>query len=386
MKKVVFLIAIIIAIVNGAALKAQVTIGSNVPPNPGSLLDLKTNNNGGASANAAGGIIFPRVSITNINPTTPEELAASIGGTGSWDLQTHIGLVVYNVNLGAPGLHIWDGNEWIKFAASTALPLVEAGNGLSKNASTAAIELGGNLSKNTEINMSGNTFGITTGTNKLDISGALETDDLYLTEVQSTKGSSTTLVWNEETKKVEKSIVETAMLLFFQSQTETTFMSGTVGENIYIVPWIDAPIASGGDRETNNIMDFISSENSFELRDDANVEVSGYAGYAGTSSGSDGASAGAGYSIIVNLSIEVKRKGAGDWEMFSSVRGVYYESMAAYRNTLSIPPAMLMGNKGDRIRMKLHIKPSGLGVNHSHPRIVIPFGTKFSKSIKIIAQ
>lgn len=95
----------------------QVTIGSNNAPSMGSLLDLKENNNQGA--NASKGLALPRVVLTNLKPANPAQLAGSIGSTGSWSLEEHIGLLIYNVKQDMcasepifEGMHVWDGAEW----------------------------------------------------------------------------------------------------------------------------------------------------------------------------------------------------------------------------------------------------------------------------------
>lgn len=96
-------------------LPAQVTIGSGIEPRPGNLLDLKENNN--SAENATKGLGLPRVNLTTLQPATPTELAASIGSSGEWDLNQHIGLTIYNINESqciAKGLYVWNGDLWEK--------------------------------------------------------------------------------------------------------------------------------------------------------------------------------------------------------------------------------------------------------------------------------
>lgn len=99
--------------------KTQVTIGSNIPPNKGALLDLKEKKSTNGSVNSDKGLMLPRVKLTILSPKTPDELSASIGGLGSWDLDTHIGLTVYNIyedqcaaNFIKKGTYVFDGTEW----------------------------------------------------------------------------------------------------------------------------------------------------------------------------------------------------------------------------------------------------------------------------------
>ena len=107
------LCAAIISITN---INAQVTIGSGEKPSEGALLDLKMGSNGMATK----GLGMPLVELTNLNPDTPAELSASIGGTGDWVLDNHVALVVYNTKEANrcatqpiyEGLYVFDGDEW----------------------------------------------------------------------------------------------------------------------------------------------------------------------------------------------------------------------------------------------------------------------------------
>lgn len=99
---------------------AQVTIGSNLKPNEGALLDLKEFDNGASSTTGTKGLLLPRVKLTDVKPDLGK-LAESIGNTGSWIEAEHTGLMVYNVEntmtpqyvRGAyPGVYLWNGSEW----------------------------------------------------------------------------------------------------------------------------------------------------------------------------------------------------------------------------------------------------------------------------------
>ncbi|MBK5722282.1 fibrobacter succinogenes major paralogous domain-containing protein [Dysgonomonas sp. Marseille-P4677] len=95
----------------------QVTIGSNLEPNKGSLLDLKE-----VDENSTKGLGMPRVKLINRIIPTGESLAQTIAGNATddnWDKVKHIGLMVYNTNRVetstnriCPGIYVWDGVEW----------------------------------------------------------------------------------------------------------------------------------------------------------------------------------------------------------------------------------------------------------------------------------
>lgn len=104
----------------------QVTIGLDEKPIQGALLQLKNQLNiQGSNANSTKGLGLPVVELTNIKPITEEELAKSIGNTtGSYDLNDHTGLLVYNITQSVPkqcalipeGLYVWNGKEWRRIA------------------------------------------------------------------------------------------------------------------------------------------------------------------------------------------------------------------------------------------------------------------------------
>lgn len=92
-------------------LKSQITIGSEVEPMPGSILDLKENNAKGA--NSTKGLLLPRMELSDKNKLYP-----MFSGNYDSDKQDplHTGLIVYNINTcfyrGA-GPYAWDGTEWV---------------------------------------------------------------------------------------------------------------------------------------------------------------------------------------------------------------------------------------------------------------------------------
>lgn len=121
MKQCFLIILLLLVMTLEYTVQAQVTIGSANKPKDGALLDLKEYEDvatpGGITSQR--GLVIPRVNISNLKPSTPEELAASIGNTGSWGMDDHTGLMVYNVSNRevdrgetCPGIHVWNGIEW----------------------------------------------------------------------------------------------------------------------------------------------------------------------------------------------------------------------------------------------------------------------------------
>lgn len=96
---------------------AQVTIGSDIAPNEGALLDLKENS--GTTVNASRGLLLPRVNLKNINHLYPmfDELDPNYTAA---EKSIHIGLMVYNLtdepeNGLCPGPYIWkEDQKWLR--------------------------------------------------------------------------------------------------------------------------------------------------------------------------------------------------------------------------------------------------------------------------------
>lgn len=85
---------------------AQVTIGSNTPPVPGAILQLKESDNPGT--NSTKGLLLPRVQLTGHNL---DALETAVSDTPSM----YVGLVVWNVR-GiqdiCKGVQVWTGTHW----------------------------------------------------------------------------------------------------------------------------------------------------------------------------------------------------------------------------------------------------------------------------------
>jgi hypothetical protein len=134
LKTNILIATLIIAGSNILNADAQVTVGSNFPPDKGALLQLKTReannptsvtdaNNITVDANG-GGLGLPRVRLENrttLQPFIPDDnnWKQNIGQ----QKQKHAGLMVYNINVSDPsvtdkdliftqGIYVWDGAAW----------------------------------------------------------------------------------------------------------------------------------------------------------------------------------------------------------------------------------------------------------------------------------
>ncbi|MDR2953527.1 MAG: hypothetical protein LBV43_00410 [Prevotella sp.] len=122
-KQIIFYLLFVLLIAN-FRLEAQVTIGSNIDSNKGSLLDLKEKAPESNNSNATRGLLLPRVRLTDKDDlfpmfeTSPGSGAANENYTGSLkDEQdsNHTGLFVYNLNRCngfGKGTYVWNGITW----------------------------------------------------------------------------------------------------------------------------------------------------------------------------------------------------------------------------------------------------------------------------------
>jgi len=85
---------------------SQVTIGSDIEPRTGSLLDLKENENKNKDANSEKGLGLPRVALISVDTLTIDVTD---------NVSDYVGVTVYNITNNselAEGAYWWDGTVW----------------------------------------------------------------------------------------------------------------------------------------------------------------------------------------------------------------------------------------------------------------------------------
>lgn len=100
-------------------MSCQVTIGSDIFPAKGALLELKEYDNASDNQTSDKGLLYPRVILTDKNELYPMYDPSDSDYTDSTKkdliLKKHTGLTVYNVKaIGnfREGLHVWNGSAW----------------------------------------------------------------------------------------------------------------------------------------------------------------------------------------------------------------------------------------------------------------------------------
>lgn len=403
---------------NSFSIYSQVTVGSEGVPVQGALLQLKENEN--AAANSSKGLALPRVNLlsdTDVSSITG--MAANPSG--------HVGLTVYHLKNGssslATGVYTWTGTKWIELTnvPLASSPWINQNDGaiaesgdqqislystdISKGAASVAIgkqtvasgmalDVKGNTSIEGTATINGATAvtGNTTITGNTTVSGATETGTLRIKNAPTTGGNTQALTRNIITGEIELAADIPRKLAFFQSSVQTDIDKDQIRGGV-VVPFATT------DKLTNTLVKEPIANNEFELKEDAVIEISAYVCYTGggvsykTSENNN-------REIVVNATVQYCPKATGVWEDLSSVRGLYPNAVSYYINTLNIPPVMISGKQGDKIRIRLiqppnttkptDVPPGGiagyLGASHTAAKISVPYGTKYSKGIKIIVQ
>lgn len=139
---------------------AQVTIGSNVSPEGGSVLDIKEFTPKSENQTSDKGVVLPRVLLTNKNELYPMYWNISTNSevaeytSNKADLKrTHVGMTVFNVtNTGdfVSGVHTWTGTEWRKIDDSPVIQpqitsLICSGSQMTPNTYTPSVPFEGIL-------------------------------------------------------------------------------------------------------------------------------------------------------------------------------------------------------------------------------------------------
>lgn len=127
-----FLISLFLSFILNLKLHSQVTIGSNIDVNKGSLLDIKETNSN--NINSTHGLCLPRVGLSEIDQLYPMYKNNSKYKNGSslkiQADQAHTGLVVYNQTTDlskslCPGIYVWNSTHWRRLGKQCSLPICE---------------------------------------------------------------------------------------------------------------------------------------------------------------------------------------------------------------------------------------------------------------------
>lgn len=121
------LIILIKTLLSTVTVKAQVTIGSNNPPNKGAILDLKEYDDATARSggrNAEKGLMMPRIRLSNLRSMVDLSISEN-------EYTEHTGLMIYNLNecldygvTNSKGIYVWEGSRWTRLSKKSQSPEV----------------------------------------------------------------------------------------------------------------------------------------------------------------------------------------------------------------------------------------------------------------------
>lgn len=99
-------------------MSAQVTIGSELKPASGALLELKEFEPDANNSNSTKGLLLSRVQLN-----TASDLAPILANASDNDKQMHTGIVVYHTGSAnmCAGVHMWDGGRWNRLPDACAI-------------------------------------------------------------------------------------------------------------------------------------------------------------------------------------------------------------------------------------------------------------------------
>ena len=240
------------------SIQAQhVTIGSQIPPLKGAVLDLKESNDLTGNANSTSGLMMARVALSDVNNLFPMLTGAESDYESLKPKYT--GLIVYNVTANSSlkkGLYSWNGSNWSKLDAPVANS-VTAENGLSVP-DGQNVELGGNLEENTTINHNGYILNFNPNSGKIgvnvqdpkaimDITNNVNEDPLILRNVRNTSVESDVTYYglkasnNGVIRKAQPVIVNPSQSFIYNLYTPTIDGNGngriTIGTSETTLNW-----------------------------------------------------------------------------------------------------------------------------------------------------
>ncbi|MDR0431516.1 MAG: hypothetical protein LBH58_13740 [Tannerellaceae bacterium] len=355
-----FLLFFSFSILNG--LQAQVTIGSDLPPAEGVLLDLKENEANERGATSDKGILFPRVELTSL--TSLELLTNS---AGPMDKSTYRGTLVYNIAVSPEknlreGLYYWNGDMWVSTQDDTDAwkKIGNAGTDSTKNflgtSDNKSLALKANNQEGLRISPEG---------------------ELYIANAEELPNSKV-LVRNNQGKVGLLSATDIVpMLMFIQSGEEQLYGAGDMASfnqggaaNARVVTWKAADII------TNNVVDYTLIQNKsifeeFTILQNGVYELSGFILYQPNSILTintvdykktivDIKAAYAG----VNVAIQLKKGDGMPWENISVARQIWTLAVSGATNTVIVPPITRHFNAGDKLRMIFYRPTANFGLPH----------------------
>ncbi|MDR1202308.1 MAG: hypothetical protein LBL58_11890 [Tannerellaceae bacterium] len=389
------IISVLVFLCINTLIHAQVTIGSDIEPSPGSLLDLKENS--GDDDNTTKGIMLPRVRLSDLNNLYPMFATNTDYKNKKSELDhKHIGLIVYNVNESAPfkkGLYYWDGDKWVHADPAVWKTMGNAGTDPNVNYL-------GTSDKQPLVLKANNKEGL-----RIDTNG----EAILVNAPVISNSSSQVLVRNAITGNIGVATAIPTKLMLVQSETEQSYAKDT-GDSpdqqrkIFNNGGIDnarAILWKSEEVETNNIVEEEphAAGTSFEyfvIKEKGSYEVSGFISYEpncqyisyldktlkDTLNTINTALA------AVNVAIQKQETGTSVWKNIAATRVIWSgQAITGTSSTAAVPPITVHFEPEDKIRLIFYRpsnvfgRPHGKGGNWG---ITYVFGIDIKKGMRVM--
>lgn len=383
-KNNIYTYSLFLFLISTVQLQGQVSIGSSptgdaIEPNDFSVLELISN---------TGGLRLPhltteeRDTLSNTDAFKAEAHRADLVSAKNPGLG--LGLIIYNTSNNT--IEYWDGIQWARLFELSAI------NGLSLNGHE--VELGGTLSKATNLNIGTNSLHFNSDKGSVTVAGSTSAPtldiegNLRIGSAPSISNASA-LVRDDNTGIIGTAVAIPPRFAFIQStqgqklatQQEIDLFNTGID---FKVTWDEVDIVS------NNVVAFDNTNDYFVINQDGLYELSGFLNYAAYSTipptypttASGGRSG-------VNATIQIDKNDGNGWTDFTAAR--YTFTGTAVNNTavtIVIPPGVSMFTKGTKIRMTFRNPSSNFGLPHGTSGsngITLPTGVQFTKGMKILA-
>ena len=159
----------------------------------------------------------------------------------------------------------------------------------------------------------------------------------------------------------------------FSTAAEKTALNNGTGVQ---VKWFQRDVV------TNNILSIDETNSELVVLDDARYDISGSINYVSEATNTTGTG------TAIKIMMQYKKAGTSTWTTITSGRFFHnYPALSATTYSFVLPGIALELSSGDRIRVLL-ARPNNIGSVHGstggNPRVAMPVGASFTRSLRII--
>lgn len=386
-------LCILLYLILGCAVYAQMTIGSTAQPEDAVLLELKTidtpsgGSDGATTDTNGGGLLLPKVQLSALNNFLPFMDKLSTENYAAEALK-HTGLMVYNINETTElqkGLYVWDGEKWILAQLDNMLFntvwFLSGNSGTNESndfigtTDSKPVTFKTNNSSVLHIGADGK-VGInhTSPTTSLHVGGDVTLKDVAIQVNSKALGIDA----NNKLNIVEITRERLPGAFYLQSTVKQDITGTELTQFETGVPcvakWTTNEILL-------NTLNLPLSNHMVTIQKTSYYTISGFVNYRTHNSSSQFGN----YTSAI-VSVQYQRSGSSAWTDIVTAAEYWADgSMSSITQTIALPEKVIRLSANDKIR--LIVRRSAKGLNHGRtgtPGIDIPQGAIFSKCLKIV--